>query len=396
MQEVNNKKTSKLNQKWIKAAVLGSVWAASEIILGSFLHNIKMPFSGNVLVGIAMILLISASHLWKENGVIWRSGLICALLKSLSPSAIIFTPMIAIFTQGVLLDSMVRVFKHKKAGYFIGAALAMSWNLVQKIIMMIFFYGMNLIKVYEKIIQSAQRKLHMEFDVFWAPISLLLSIYVLLGLLAAYFGIKIGKQLLDKNYHPQFLEVASSSFKLKQPTTSNFKYSIFWLIANIILPITIMILKNYISFYLWIALVVVLVFFWAIKYKRAFRQVVKPKFWISFILITMLTSILFSNFQDSVNGIQAGVMIGVTMNVRAILLIVSLTVLGTELYNPKIRNWLQKGRFRNLSLAMQLSLESLPSVMANMPSFKTILKSPSIVFYQLIWQANERLNENIK
>jgi len=36
----------------------------------------------------------------------------------------------------------------------------------------------------------------------------------------------------------------------------------------------------------------------------------------------------------------------------------------------------------------------LPNVMANMPSFKTIIKSPSIVFYQLIWQANERLKNH--
>ena len=93
MDKIIKSNINSLNQKWIKASVLGSVWAASEIVLGSFLHNIRMPFSGNVLVGIAMILLISASHLWKEKGVIWRSGLIAALLKTMSPSAIIFTPI---------------------------------------------------------------------------------------------------------------------------------------------------------------------------------------------------------------------------------------------------------------------------------------------------------------
>jgi len=56
MQETSKVNTTSLNQKWIKAAVLGTVWAASEIVLGSFLHNIRMPFSGNVLVGIAMVL----------------------------------------------------------------------------------------------------------------------------------------------------------------------------------------------------------------------------------------------------------------------------------------------------------------------------------------------------
>jgi hypothetical protein len=391
MQEISKVNTKSLNQKWIKAAVLGTVWAASEIVLGSFLHNIRMPFSGNVLVGIAMILLISASHIWKEKGVIWRSGLICALLKTMSPSAIIFTPMIAIFTEGVLLELMVRLFRRKNIGYYIGAALAMSWNLFQKILIMIFFYSMNLVKVYEKIMKSAEKQLHLNFDLTWVPILVLLVVYIILGLVVAYFGIKVGKQLLDKNYHPEFTEFNSNGLSNFRKNTTNFNYSKLWLIANIILPILVFLIKDYISFYLWIALVVVLVGVWSIRYKRALKQVMKPKFWIWFVMITMLTSLLFSNFQEGENGINEGLKIGLMMNLRAILLIVSLTTIGTELYNPKIRKWLQNGRFRQLTLAIELSLESLPNVMANMPSFKAIVKTPSIVFYQLIWQANNRL-----
>jgi len=393
MNENRKINSNSLSQKWIKASVLGSVWAASEIVLGSFLHNIRMPFSGNVLVGIAMILLISASHLWKDKGVIWRSGLIAALLKTMSPSAVIFTPMIAIFTEGVLLEIMVRLFHRKKIGYYIGAALAMSWNLVQKVIMMIFFYGMNLVKVYEKLMLSAQKQLHFKFDVVWVPLFTMLFIYVGLGLLAAYFGIKIGKRLLDENYHPEFIQLHTNGVNSVKKQQQDFNYSIYWLLANLVLPISIMLLKNYLHFYLWIGLVILLIIIWSVKYKRAFKQVVKPKFWIWFVAITMLTSILFSNFQDTENGIQEGIKIGITMNLRAILLIVSLTVFGIELYHPKIRSWLQNGRFKQLSIAIQLSLESLPNIMANMPGFKTMLQSPSTVFYQLIWQANERLKK---
>ncbi len=385
--------TNKLSQKWIKAAVLGSVWAASEIILGSFLHNIRMPFSGNVLVGIAMVLLISASYLWKENGVIWRAAVICALLKTMSPSAIIFTPMLAIFAEGVLLDLMVRLFKRKNIGYFIGAALAMSWNLFQKVIIMVFFYGMNLIKIYEKLMRSVQKQLYWDFDMVWVPLFVMLFMYVILGIIAAYFGIKIGKRLLDENYKPKFFQMNSYDTGFLKKKATHFNYSTYWLLANLILPIAVMVIKAYITFYLWIILVIVLVAIWSIKYKRAFRQVIKLKFWIWFVLITMLTSILFSNFQDGETSIYDGVKIGVTMNLRAILLIVTLTVLGIELFNPKVRNWLQKGKFKQLSLAIELSLESLPNVMANMPSLKMMVKSPSIVFYQLIWQANERLKQ---
>ena len=393
MQNNNSTNTTQLSQKWTKAAILGTVWAASEIVLGSFLHNIRMPFSGNILVGIAMILLIAASHLWNEKGVIWRSGLICALLKTMSPSAIIFTPMIAIFTEGVLLEIMVRLFNRKKIGYYLGAALAMSWNLFQKIIIMIFFYGMDLVRVYQKIMLSAKKQLRLEFDTIWTPIAILLVIYILLGLTAAYFGIKIGKQLLDNNYHPKFIENSSDPFFKLRKNKAEFKFSKWWLIANILMPIIVFLIKDHIPFYGWVISVISLITIWSLRYKRALKQVMKIKFWIWFILITMLTSVLFSNFQDVNIGLNKGLKIGLIMNLRAILLIVSLTTIGTELYNPKIRKWLKKGKFKQLTQAIELSLESLPNVLSSMPSFKTLLKTPSIVFYQLIWQANERLKK---
>ncbi|MFA6404219.1 MAG: hypothetical protein WCX31_21725 [Salinivirgaceae bacterium] len=62
-----NKKTE-ISEKWIKASIIGTIWAASEIVLGSFLHNLKIPFSSNLLTAIGIIILISVSYLWSEKG----------------------------------------------------------------------------------------------------------------------------------------------------------------------------------------------------------------------------------------------------------------------------------------------------------------------------------------
>ena len=53
-------------------------------------------------------------------------------MKTMSPSAVIFGPMIAIFTEAFLLEFSVRLLGRTIAGYLIGAMLAMSWNLFQK------------------------------------------------------------------------------------------------------------------------------------------------------------------------------------------------------------------------------------------------------------------------
>ena len=73
---------------WLKAAVVGSLWGSVEIIVGSFFHNIRMPMSGTILAVLGISLLVAFGQIWKDKGLFWRAGLIAAMMKSGSPSAI--------------------------------------------------------------------------------------------------------------------------------------------------------------------------------------------------------------------------------------------------------------------------------------------------------------------
>ena len=121
-------KTNDKSGLWIKAAVVGSIWAGSEIVVGSFLHNLKIPFRSQILTAIAIILIISVVQKWKDKGLVWRAGLIAAIMKSISPSAVIFGPMIAIFLEALLIEFSIRIIGKNKFSYLTAGALAMSWN----------------------------------------------------------------------------------------------------------------------------------------------------------------------------------------------------------------------------------------------------------------------------
>lgn len=382
-----------LNEKWIKASILGTIWASFEVVLGSFLHNLRIPFSGNILTALALIILISVSYRWKEKGLFWRAGIICALLKTMSPSAVIFGPMIAILSEAFLLEVSVRVFGKTILGYLLGSALAMSWVLFQKIANYIIFYGYNIIELYEGIMRYAQKQLHWQFDAVWAPILLLLSIYILFGSIPVIIGIKTGRRLASQPIMREFTLPSKKINAKTQNTPAEFNYSIPWLIFNFLLIIASLILLNYLHFIFWLIMVGCIVSFWAIRYKRALRQLVRPKFWIFFVLITMATAFVFTKIQSTANSIPDGLLIGVEMNLRAIILIMGFSVLGTELYNPKIRNYFMKGHFTQLLLAFELSLESLPLMIANIPDFKSIVKNPVLIFHQIIFQVEQRLAE---
>jgi len=381
-----------LSEKWIKAAVLGTIWASSEIVLGSFLHNLRIPFSGNILTAIAIIILISASYKWKEKGIFWRTGLICALMKTMSPSAVIFGPMIAIFTEALLLEISIRTFGRSIPGYIIGSILAMSWVLFQKIANYVIFYGYNLVKIYEDIMVYAQKHFQWQFDAIWTPILVLLVLYAILGVISAFIGMRTGRKLADPSYTtPMSYKAQNIKYVRKQPRV--FNYSKAWLTIDFLLIICSLLFANYLPFLAWVILVACIVTVWAVRYKRALRQLIRPKFWMFFVIITMIAAFAFTRIQSTSSSIWEGIQIGIEMNLRAIVLIMGFTVLGTELYNPRIRNYLQKGRFRQLSLALELSFETLPSMISDIPDLRTMAKNPGGVIYHLISQADNHMDK---
>ncbi|MDD5210766.1 MAG: hypothetical protein PHV36_15370, partial [Elusimicrobiales bacterium] len=181
--------TSDNNPLWRKAAVLGSLWAASEIVLGSFLHNARIPFSGRLLTGIGIAILVAGHRLWPEKGLLWRTGLVCAAMKSVSPSAVLLSPMIAIFTEGLLAELAVRLLGANAAGYLLGGGLIMSWGLVHKIGKMLLIYGPGSVALYAKGLEKIRELLGSPGGV-WGPVMALIGLYFLAGLAAALVGLK--------------------------------------------------------------------------------------------------------------------------------------------------------------------------------------------------------------
>ncbi|HPF51361.1 MAG TPA: nucleoside-triphosphatase [Draconibacterium sp.] len=381
-----------LNNKWIKASILGTVWASSEIVLGSFLHNLRVPFSGNILTAIGIVILISAQYKWKEKGLFWRAGIVCALMKTMSPSAVIFGPMVAIFSEALLLEVSVRLLGRTVAGFMLGSVLAMSWNLFQKIFNYIIFYGYNIVEVYKNLMIYAEKELGLRFDAVWTPILILLALYALFGAVAAWIGIRTGRhinenQLLLADVNEQKEPVSTSRKKV------NFRYSFTWLSFDMISLVIPLFLVDRIPFGVWVILVVAIASTWAIRYKRALRQLVRPRLWIFFILITLVTAFVFTRLQSEQKTTLDAILIGVEMNLRAIILIMGFTVLGTELYNPKIRKYFSRSYFKQLPLALELSVESLPMMIAHTPDFKTVIKDPFLFVQQIMAFADFRLQQ---
>lgn len=389
-QEADTANLGRLNETWLKAAVLGANWAASEIILGSFLHNLHIPFKGSILTAIGLVLLIASSYKWHDKGIFWRAALVCALMKTMSPSAVIFGPMIAIFMEGVLFNLAVYLLGRNIAGFLLGSTLAMSWVLAQKVFNYILYYGFNIVGVYGSVVEYAERQFELQADLFWLPVLFLLGAYLLFGWIATIAGIRIGKRIDAVDDIPEWKD-ANRGFTLQPQRRENFSYSLYWLAFSFLAIIGSMILINNSPIYVWTVFTAALVMIWVKRYKRGLRQLSKPRFWIFFAAITTLSALLISSLSNGSGGWLDGIVIGLEMNFRAAVIIVGFSVLGTELYNPKIRDYLSKSAFRQLPLALEAAFESLPAIVAQLPAATTFIRKPLLVVRLLIRNADEHI-----
>lgn len=376
-----------LSITWLKAAVLGCLWASSEIVLGSFLHNLRVPFSSIFLTSIGIILLVSVSFQWKDKGLIWRSGLICALMKSVSPSAVIFGPMIAILFEALLLEFSVRVIGRNMFGFLIGSLLAMSWSFIQKIGNYLIFYGFNIVDLYASMVKFAEKQLHMHFNTVWMPVIVLWIFYIFFGIVSAAIGIYIGKTALGKPIPMLSSDKRRMADIKSKSNTAGTRYSLWLLIFNLLGMIGVLLLMNFTGILWWFPAGIILISLWSIRYTTALRPLMKPKFWIFFVAITMLSSFLFAKLQSDGLTLTDGLLIGFQMNFRAAIMIVGFSVTGKELSNPVIRNFFTRTSFRQLPLALEIAFETLPFVIANLPPVKDVFRTPVGVIRQIVAQS---------
>lgn len=377
-----------LDDTWLKAAALGCLWASAEIVLGGFLHTLRIPLAGNFMAGIGIVLMIAVGYLWPVRGLFWRAGLVCALMKALAPGAVVFGPMIAITCQACLMDISVRIFRRNAFAFLLGAMLAMSWNMIQFLLNTLLTYGTRAIDMYLALVRWSQKILTLPPGHDWLPVFLMLLGQLAVGLAAGLLGLYIGRRAAGAPLEMSSLSAAQVlQIRFGQPARE-FSYSTGWLLADLVMLIAVLLLAGLTVWVFWLPAGLLAMAVWIRRYRDAVKPLLRPGFWMWFILLTGLSGALFSSLRNGWGGLAGGFIIGLAMNFRAAVLVVGFSALGTELRSPRVGTRLAHGRFRQLPAALEAAVETLPLVMANLPRIEEAFRRPIVVFHRVVAQAD--------
>jgi nucleoside-triphosphatase THEP1 len=381
-----------LNSVWLKASVVGSTWASIEIIFGSFLHNLKIPLSGALLSFISVWLLISFLQIWKENGLVLRAGIICALLKSISPSAFILGPMIGIFSEALLIELFILIFGKNLIGYLFGGAFAVLSALLHKVVSLLILYGFNLVKILSDLYTFAVKQIKLEH---LSPVYLILvitAIYIITGMAGAVAGYLAGNRYMKKKDQTTLHDEITIQPGNKQINElQEQKYSVIFLFTHLASIVVTLLLIN--SSYIIPAIILSCVYigFCIYQYKNSMKRLKKISFWISFLIITFAAAFLWNGFSQGAFFTLNGLIIGLKMNVRAIIIIVGFAAMSFELKNPVLKSLMYSRGLANIYQSTDLAFSVLPFFIANISRSENKKNAISAISSKSIFRLAEKL-----
>jgi nucleoside-triphosphatase THEP1 len=364
--------------RWTKAALLGSLWAAVEIVLGSFLHNIGMPLTGTLLSAFGVCLMVAGTQLWSERGIIWRAGVLCALMKSVSPSAVIIGPMVGITLEAFLLEGTTRLFGRTAPGYILGGALATTLPIFQKLLGLVFTYGPDAARLFVAMVEFVTKSLRTGGLGAVDLIFIWLALNLLLGTSAAILGMRAGRYARTLPDSDSILNTEQTTYSLGSPQPG--QHFALPLLAThaMVIPGGFLVIRDWPVYFSLSAIsaYAALTFF---LYPRVRRRFSRPRPWIEFTAVALLAGFFLGTLNPSSEaGSWTGMLIGLQMALRAMLVIVAFSAISIELRNPVVVQWFLRRGLSPLAAALDVAFQALPAMTHAIGEERTFLRHPLI------------------
>ncbi|PID92647.1 MAG: hypothetical protein CSA96_02225 [Bacteroidetes bacterium] len=362
---------------WLKAAVAGGLWASFEIIVGSLLHNLHLPFSGTLLAGFSVMFMIAFLQIWNSRGLIWRAGLICALMKSLSPSAIILGPMTGILMEALLMEAVLYLLGRHLTAYLIAGSVALLSAILHKLANLFILYGSDLLNIYSNLFFFMKKQFpRLEADAGDLILSVAL-IYSVLGSLAALAGFLLGRNALRKGQQsielPKEVKAEEASDWQKTAPGQTFHLPLL-VLHGLMIPLSLVMIRRYGLALVPLLPLLVYAGFLFIYYPRILRRLAKPFFWMQLLFMTLLAGFFWQASPD--DPYQSGFEVGLEMCLRAILIVSAFSAFSVEIRNPRISGALNNAALHKAHEAIGMAFAALPLMLDRSSRLTAFLKKP--------------------
>ena len=180
----------------VTLAVFAALWGVVEISLGSFLHSIKLPFSGPLIAGLGLMLAITARSFVSNRGSTLFIGVIVMILKMFSIGSIVIGPMVAILMEALIAELVLSLFRTpSRVAYILAGGLGVLWNLAHPFVTGPILFGRDMISVWLDTLDMGSRLFGIPNSAAFVILAILAGIYLIIGGSAGLIAWNVGRSL---------------------------------------------------------------------------------------------------------------------------------------------------------------------------------------------------------
>ncbi|RLB55818.1 MAG: hypothetical protein DRI34_10020 [Deltaproteobacteria bacterium] len=182
----------RLSAFWTRAACFGALWGVGEVTLGAFLHALRLPFAGVLMAALAVIMLVAQRQLYRRRGLSLATGLVAALVKTLSPGGVILGPMAAILVEATLVELCLPAWPGSVVAAMAAGSLCSLWSAFQQLFTQYLLYGRNIIELYLAMLRRASGWLNLPAGAGWWVLGGVIALLVVVGTTSGWLGVRLG------------------------------------------------------------------------------------------------------------------------------------------------------------------------------------------------------------
>lgn len=203
---------------------LTALWAFSECALGGIMHALKLPFTGVLVGGFAVLCIALLAHFsGRSAGAVFRATLLVILVKAVVSPQSPPTAYIAVGFQGVIGALLLCYGRPFAWMPFIFGPLAMLESAFQKILVLLIFFGAPLVEALDKFWSDVLKNFNLEpaYSGSAMVVSVYIGIYAIWGVVLAFWMRVLPRQVLEKqaqyaNWQPGAIDVELQVKKRKK------------------------------------------------------------------------------------------------------------------------------------------------------------------------------------
>jgi hypothetical protein len=210
-----------------------ALWAVCEGFLGGIIFSFKLPVSGLLVGGAAIICISLIAHYVPAKGSIIKATIIVAVFKMMLSPHSPPPAYIAVFFQGLMGELLFINKKYFKVSCLLLAIVAMVESALQRIFVLTILYGTNFWKAVNQFINGLTHEKEVtNYSLMLAGLYLLL--HVVAGIIIGIFTGKLPKKIASsKNKEAYLIDTANTAIlspKTKKKKGIKTSLLIIWII----------------------------------------------------------------------------------------------------------------------------------------------------------------------